>query len=152
MKKTAIILASLFGVLVLAAVVLHALPIKGHSHLPDFKTLHGESQNSDPLTNNTSITIKLNEPQFAVCGQRFFDSVYELTKAVFVVGADNVVLSEYENKMFDLIRHSEEFKDDPQAFIDHIKAIPGQTIDIVKEDPKVLDSCENFQVSMVGPP
>lgn len=146
MKKMAIIFASLFGVLVLAAVVLHALPIKGHGHLPDFKSLHG-----NPHTDGESITIKLNEPQFAICGQRFFDSVYELTKAVFVVGADNVVLSEYEDKMFDLIRNSEEFKDDPQAFIDHIKAIPGQTIDIVKEDPEVLNSCENFQVAMVGP-
>jgi hypothetical protein len=139
--KTALIFVGIFGVLALAAIFLHLIPDSHGSHL-----LHG-----GPKQGSESITIPLNEPGFARCGQPFFDSVYELTKAVFAVGADKVVLSDYENQMFDLIRNSEEFKDNPEPFIDHIKAIPGQTIEIVNEDPKVLDTCKNFQVAMVGP-
>ena len=146
MTKTAIILGSVFGVLALAAVVLHAFPLAGHGHLAHFNPNHG-----NPPAANESVTIQLNEPGFARCGQPFFDSVYKLTKDIFSVGADNVVLEDYENQLFALIRDSETFKADPEPFIEHIKAIPGQTIDIVKEDPDVLETCENFQVAMVGP-
>ena len=34
---------------------------------------------------------------------------------------------------------------------DHLKLIPRQVIQIVKEDPKVLDSFESFTDAMIGP-
>jgi len=146
MNKPILIISGVIGVFVLAALLLHVLPADGQSALGEGHFSHAKAEPGDD-----TVTIKLNEPGFARCGQGFFDSVYELTKNVFSVGVENVVLSDYENRMFDLIRNSEEFKDDPEPFIDHIKAIPGQTIEIVKEDPQVLDSCENFEVAMVGP-
>ena len=147
MKKTAIILGSLFAVLVLVAVILHAFPIPNdHGHLPAFTSLHGDPHASDEM-----VTVQLNPPGMMTCGQPFFDSIYQETKAVFAVGVDNVVLSQYEDRIFALIRNSDEFKDDPEPFIDHVKDVMRQTIDIVRENPAVLDSCGNFQVAMVGP-
>lgn len=146
MKKTAIIGGSIFGVLIIVAVVLHAFPIAGHGHLPHFNSNHGNS-----LAVSDTVTIKLNEPGFAQCGQTFFNSIYELTVKTFSVGAHNVELEDYQQQVFALIRASELFKDDPEPMIDHVKDIPRQIIDIVKEDPNVLASCENFQVAMVGP-
>lgn len=40
----------------------------------------------------------------------------------------------------------------PEAMIDHLKAIPGQMVQIVKEDPHVLDSYETFKDALFGPP
>ncbi len=39
----------------------------------------------------------------------------------------------------------------PDGMVDHLKAIPGQMVDIVKDDPKVLDSYDNFIVALMGP-
>lgn len=37
------------------------------------------------------------------------------------------------------------------AMQEHLKAIPRQVVQIVKEDPHVLDSFEAFKVALVGP-
>ena len=144
-KKVILISVGIIAVLGLTAVVLH-LP-----HFRHGRFAHASPHSGDHFVNGESVTIELNPSGFMTCGQPFFDSVYDLTKDVFSVGADNVVLSDYENRMFTLIRNSERFKDDPEPFIDHVKDVMRQTIEIVKEDPEVLDSCENFQVAMVGP-
>lgn len=39
----------------------------------------------------------------------------------------------------------------PDAMVDHLKDIPGQMVDIIKEDPKVLDSYTNFRIALAGP-
>jgi hypothetical protein len=38
------------------------------------------------------------------------------------------------------------------AMQDHLKLIPRQVVQIVKEDPKVLDSYNNFLLALMGPP
>ena len=35
--------------------------------------------------------------------------------------------------------------------VDHLKDIPGQMVGIAKDDPKVLDSYDNFVVALMGP-
>jgi hypothetical protein len=40
---------------------------------------------------------------------------------------------------------------DPKGMQDHLKLIPGQIVDIVRDDPKALDSYENFVLAMRGP-
>jgi len=40
---------------------------------------------------------------------------------------------------------------DPAAMQDHLKAIPGQMIQIAKQDPKVLQSFDAFVVALMGP-
>lgn len=37
------------------------------------------------------------------------------------------------------------------AMVDHLELIPGQVVQIVKDDPRVLDSFESFIDAMVGP-
>lgn len=138
--KPILIAAGVVGLIVLTALFLH-LPHLRHANLAHANPGHGSEM----------VTIPLNETSMARCGNTFFDSFYQLTKAVFAEGADTVVLADYQEQVFSLIRNSEEFKDNPEPFIEHIKAIPGQIIDIVKEDPEVLDNCENFSVAMVGP-
>ena len=38
-----------------------------------------------------------------------------------------------------------------EGMVDHLKDIPAQLVDIVKHDPKVLDSYANFKVALMGP-
>ena len=40
---------------------------------------------------------------------------------------------------------------DPDAMEDHLKLIPGQVVQIAKEDPAVLDSYDNFVAAVFGP-
>jgi hypothetical protein len=39
----------------------------------------------------------------------------------------------------------------PQAMVDHLKLIPRQLVQIVREDPHVIDSYDNFVVATFGP-
>jgi hypothetical protein len=113
---------------------------------------HVGQGHENPLLTATPATVSMRENDFALCGQAFYDDVYALTVQVFAAGAENVRLEDYQEQIFALVRSSEEFKDDPEAFVTHIKDIPGQLIEIILEDPEVLASCANFSVALVGPP
>jgi hypothetical protein len=39
----------------------------------------------------------------------------------------------------------------PEGMVDHLKLIPRQVVQIVKEDPHVLDSYPNFVAATFGP-
>ena len=97
-------------------------------------------------------TVSMRQNDFALCGQPFYDDVYALTVEIFAEGVENVELEHYQEQVFGLVRSSEEFGDDPEAFVQHIKDIPGQLIEIIREDSEVLASCANFSVALVGPP
>ena len=97
-------------------------------------------------------TVSMRQDDFALCGQPFYDDVYALTVEIFAEGAENVNLEYYQEQVFALVRTSEEYGDDAQAFTLHIRDIPGQLIEIILEDPEVLASCANFSVALVGPP
>lgn len=142
MKKLMLVLSGGLSGFILGVVLLHTLPMSKHGYIPN---LHAAG------TAGTR-TIKLNNHKQMVCGKAFFDSSYALAKEVFAVGANNVVLSEFEEKAFEFVRHSDSFSGDKEAYIEQIKDLPRQIIEIVKDDPAVLDSCENFQVAMMGPP
>lgn len=98
------------------------------------------------------VTLSMRQNDFALCGQPFYDDAYALTAEIFAGGAENVSLEEFERQLFALVRSSEEFENDPEAFVEHIQDIPRQLIEIIDEDPTVVDSCENFSVALVGPP
>lgn len=38
-----------------------------------------------------------------------------------------------------------------EGMVDHLKDIPAQLVDIVKDDPEVLDSYANFRTALMGP-
>jgi len=98
-------------------------------------------------------TVNLRQNDFELCTRQFYVDLYELTVAVFAPGAVNVKLAELEEQIFTLVRTSDEFAGGgAEAFVEHIKDIPAQLLQIIREDPAVLDSCANFSVALVGPP
>ncbi len=60
--------------------------------------------------------------------------------------------SAYERRSYEIFRvFARSLGADPDGMIDHLKAIPRQLVAIVADDPKVLDSYENFLVALRGP-
>ncbi|MFT7471361.1 MAG: hypothetical protein ACI8XU_001257 [Kiritimatiellia bacterium] len=107
---------------------------------------HGSKKEEAPSS------VSLRENDFALCGQPFYDNLYALTVEIFADGASKVMPAAYAEQVFALVRSSEEFAGSADAFVDHIKDIPRQLVEIIREDPQVLASCENFSVALVGPP
>ena len=97
-------------------------------------------------------SVSMPQNDFARCGQPFYDNFYALTVEVFADGAANVMPDEYAEQVFALVRSSAEFAGDADAFVEHIKDIPGQLVEIILEDSQVLASCANFSVALIGPP
>ena len=66
--------------------------------------------------------------------------------------ARRVDAAAYEQRSYAIFRaFAESLGVDPDGMIDHLKAIPREMVGIVKDDPKVLDSYENFLVALRGP-
>ena|SRR5688572_4946070 len=58
----------------------------------------------------------------------------------------------YEQKSYVIFRaFAQSMGASPEGMIDHLKNIPREVVGIVKDDPKVLDSYENFLVALRGP-
>ena len=58
----------------------------------------------------------------------------------------------FERKSYEIFREfARSIGASPEGMIDHLKNIPREVVAIVKEDPKVLDSYENFLVALRGP-
>ena len=113
--------------------------------------VEGNNESADSTTGPVTVSIRQND--HSLCGTAMYDDLYALTVEVFALGAENVNLSEYEQKVFALAIASEEFSGaSAEAIKDHIKDIPRQLVEIIREDPAVLDSCSNFSVALVGPP
>jgi hypothetical protein len=77
---------------------------------------------------------------------------YQLSVAAFAHGPDKVDQARFEQdaqvifRDFAVSRHI-----DPAMMQDHLKLIPGQVVQIAKEDPKVLQSYDAFVVALFGP-
>jgi hypothetical protein len=77
---------------------------------------------------------------------------YELTKASFAGGWKRVDFPTYQEKSFALFRElGKSMGAPPEAMVDHLKAVPGQMLQIVGDDPHALDSYETFRIAMMGP-
>jgi len=78
----------------------------------------------------------------------FYALSVEMLRAAPRVDADA-----YEQRAYAIFRtFAESLHANPEAMIDHLKAIPREMVGIVKDDPKVLDSYDNFLVALRGPP
>ena len=61
-------------------------------------------------------------------------------------------VASYERKSYAIFRaFAESIGASPDGMIEHLKNIPQEIVGIVKDDPKVLDSYENFMVALRGP-
>ncbi len=77
---------------------------------------------------------------------------YGVAVAAFANGVDNVDEVALEAAFMQVAGDfAVEMGADPVAMRDHLKLIPGQLIEIVREDPEVLDSYENLMVALRGP-
>ena len=77
---------------------------------------------------------------------------YDLSVATLRPGAPKLDVKAYEEKSFAIFRAlGASMGGSPEAMQDHLKLIPRQVIQIAKEDPKVLDSFDNFTEALIGP-
>jgi hypothetical protein len=76
---------------------------------------------------------------------------YEATVATFANGVD-IDVDAYEARSFDIFREFARANGWNEAgMIDHLKLIPRQVVDIVKENPAVLKDYDAFWAALSGP-
>jgi hypothetical protein len=112
----------------------HAAMPQGHPTAPTTKSLQGDSEQSRWI----------NDPPM--------HAFYEATRTAFANGPAKVDVDAYETKSFAIFREfGASMGMGAQAMQDHLKLIPRQVVQIVKADPKVLDSYPNFVAATFGP-
>ena len=76
---------------------------------------------------------------------------YEATVATFANGVD-IDIDAYEARSFALFREFARANGmNEQGMIDHLKLIPRQVVDIVRENPTVLKDYDSFWAALSGP-
>lgn len=114
---------------------------------------HGSENDHAQGSDTDELTFSLRQNDYDLCTDQFYVDIYELTAEEFAGGANQVVLADYQEKIFNYVRTTETFHyGDREDWVEHIKDIPAQLVDIIGEDPAVIDSCANFSVALVGPP
>jgi hypothetical protein len=77
---------------------------------------------------------------------------FETTRSAFAAGPAKVDVAGYEQKCFAIFRDfAPAMHMTPDGMVDHLKLIPRQVVQIVKEDPHVLDNYGNFVAATFGP-
>lgn len=78
---------------------------------------------------------------------------YELSKATLGPGAPKLDFPAYQAKSYAIFRDfGRSMGMSPEGMVDHLKLIPGQVVQIAKEDPHALDTYDTFIEAMIGPP
>ena len=142
-SKRAAAAASLLAALALATTAA-AHPPAGEA------TGHAPAAAAAP-SGSTTVNIQGNDAK-AWAADAHIHAFYDTTVAAFAQGAAKVDVDAYEKKSFAIFREFGVAKGvGAAAMQDHLKLIPRQVVGIVKEDPKVLDSYENFILALMGP-
>jgi hypothetical protein len=77
---------------------------------------------------------------------------YDATRMAFANGPARVDVDAYEQKAFAIFRaFAPAMHMTPAGMVDHLKLIPRQVVQIVRDDPHVLDSYDNFVAATFGP-
>ena len=76
---------------------------------------------------------------------------YDITVDTFADGLD-IDVGAYEARSFTLFREFARANGmNEEGMIDHLKLIPRQVVDIVKENPAVLQNYDSFWAALAGP-
>lgn len=76
---------------------------------------------------------------------------YDLTVATFAHGT-GIDVDAYEAKVFEIFREFGRAEGiGGEAMVGHLKLLPRQMVDIVKEDPAVLKTYDDFWTAVAGP-
>lgn len=79
--------------------------------------------------------------------------LYGLSVMAFAHGPDNIDFETYEAQSFEIVRvMAGTMGLEPEGLVDHVQDIPRQIVGIVRDDPSVLDSFEDFRRALQGPP
>lgn len=82
----------------------------------------------------------------------YIHAFYDLTVATYRGGLAKVDVDAYEKKSYAIFRDfGVAMGVGPEHMQDHLKLIPRQMVGIVKDDPKVLDSYDDFVMALMGP-
>lgn len=82
----------------------------------------------------------------------YMHAFYDLTKVRLGAGAATLDFAAYRDEAYAIFRtFGTSMGMSPEGMVDHLKDIPRQLVGIVKDDPKVLDSYDNFRVALMGP-
>ena len=77
---------------------------------------------------------------------------YDLSVKTFAGGADKIDFPAYQQQSYAIFRAlGSSMGVAPQAMQDHLKDIPAQRVQIVKDDPTALKDYQSFVTAMVGP-
>lgn len=77
---------------------------------------------------------------------------YALSVQAFAQGPGKVDEAAFTKKSYALFREFAVSRGaSPDAMVEHLKLIPGQVVQIAKEDPEVLKSYDNFVAALFGP-
>ena len=77
---------------------------------------------------------------------------YEMTKEAFAGGATHVDAAAYTQRSEAIFRAFAVSRGmNPDAMVEHLKLIPGQMIQIAKEDPQALATYDTFVAALFGP-
>ena len=149
MKIAIGLVAAAVGLIVLG-IALHGPWLQGSEASHMISALHG--QPSDTVEKG-AVTVSMAQNDFDLCDEDFYVGFYEVTRGVYAANAGDVSVAELENATFNYIRNYPSMSDaEAEAWVEHIDLIPGQLVDIIAEDPGVIESCANFSVALVGPP
>jgi len=97
-------------------------------------------------------TLNLQGDQSAWIDNDHMRGFYALSKEALGKGAPLLDAESYREKSYAIFRaFGKSMGGDPDLMVDHLKDIPGQMVTIVRADPKVLDSYDNFVVALMGP-
>ena len=97
-------------------------------------------------------TLSLQGDQSAWINNDHMRGFYALSKEMLGKGAPPLDAASYREKSYAIFRaFGTSMGMSPDGMVDHLKDIPGQMVDIVKDDPEVLDSYDNFVVALMGP-
>ncbi|HEX2818443.1 MAG TPA: hypothetical protein VHN39_18770 [Phenylobacterium sp.] len=114
-------------------------------------SLAGAAQAQHPAAPPTTAHMQGNGEQ-AWINDPHMHAFYETTKAAFAGGPAKVNVDAYEQKSFAIFRDfAPAMHMTPEGMVDHLKLIPRQVVQIVKEDPHVLDNYRNFVDATFGP-
>ena len=129
MSTTGKVLLVLAGLALATAFALHAQ----HSHAPQTITL--DAQGHSPEWEQS----------------RHWRDFYTLSVEMLRGNASPDVAA-FERKSYEIFREfARELGASPEGMIDHLKNIPREIVAIAKDDPKILDSYDDFLVALRGP-
>ena len=128
-----------------------ALGTAAYAHPPAAAAPASNAPTTAAPAGATTVNMQGNDAK-AWAADSHIHAFYDTTVAAFAQGPAKVDVDAYEQKSFAIFREFGVAKGvGAAAMQDHLKLIPRQVVGIVKEDPKVLDSYENFILALMGP-